>query len=239
MATHIATVCEFAAKRDFLANYRNKIIGVVPNGVVIPDAASRRDISLRSRWGVPEGWPVGICVSRITEEKGYAVLASALSLLDRGNQKFSLMIVGGGDEDGRLRSLFAGLRNIKIVFVGHQKDVSSFLSASDFFLFPSLHENLSNALIEAMAHGLPVIATDVGGNTEVVSKGGGILIPVKNPDAIADAVSRFLCDSTAMRSMGNDARENVRRNYSVQQMVAGWEAIYAQILEGGRCNGSV
>ena len=236
MATHIATVCDFAASRSFLVPYKEKLAGIVPNGVYIPDTPLVADLGLRARWDIPASWPLAICVSRITDEKGYPVLAQALNRLDGCVTNFALLIVGGGDENGRIQSLFVGLKNIKVVFAGHQKDVSSFLVASDFFLFPSLHENLSNALIEAMAQGLPAIASDVGGNTEVLQKGGGVLVPVDNAVALADAISSFLSDPDAVKRMGAEARENVRRHYSVERMVAGWEGIYQKILKGEHGN---
>lgn len=233
MATHIATVCDSAAKRRFLAPYRQKLVGTVPNGVTIPAAPLIEATEIRVRWGIPWDLPLGICVSRITDEKGYPILAQALTRLDGNVGKFAVLVVGGGDEDGRIQGLFAKLQNIKVVFVGHQKNVGSFLAASDFFLFPSLHENLSNALLEAMAQGLPAIATAVGGNIEVVQKGGGVLVPVGNAVALADAINHFLADSDAVKQMGFEARENVRRHYSVERMVAGWEGIYDLILVGG------
>ena len=231
IATHIATVCEFAANRRFLAPYRHKFVGTVPNGVMIPNIASISDIDLRARWGISENWTLGICVSRLTEEKGYSVLAQALAYLDGNIHNFAVLVVGGGDKDGRIESRFSSLSNIKVRFTGHQKDVGSFLAASDFFLFPSLHENLSNALIEAMSYGLPAIASAVGGNSEVLAKGGGILIPVGNAEALANAISHFLADPEAVKRMGKEARQNIQNHYSVKGMVAGWESVYTRILE--------
>lgn len=233
MSTHIATVCEFAANRDFLNSYRHKLVGTVPNGVYIPAEIYRGNKELRIKWCIPEGWPIAICVSRITSEKGYLVLAEALKLLDDNKtQNFAVMIIGGGDDDGKIKARFAKLKNIKVCFTGHQKDVASFLTEGDFFLFPSLHENLSNALIEAMSYGLPVIATSVGGNTEVVSKGGGVLVPANNSDALSAAIKRFLHDPVMLKKLSSEARSNIERNYSIQRMVSGWERTYLKILEG-------
>lgn len=232
MATHIATVCEFAARRPFLKHYQHKLVGVVPNGVDVPDVVVARSGDHRAHWGIPEDWTVGVCVSRITAEKGYLVLAHALARLDEHAHNFAVFIVGGGDERGEIRSHFKGLKNIKVLFVGHQNNVREFLTNSGFFIFPSLHENLSNALIEAMSYGLPVIATDVGGNTEVVGRGGGVLVPVGDSEALAGAIKRFLDDPGLLGQLGEEARENVFRHYSIQQMVTGWERIYARILGG-------
>lgn len=234
MATNIATVCEFAASRSFLRPYRHKLIGAISNGVEIPSLSTRIDSSaLKDRWGIPSDLLVGVCVSRITEEKGYPVLAKALAKLDQKGRKFAVIVVGGGDDDGRLRALFRGLANIQVVFVGHQRNVSDFLSISDFFLFPSLHENLSNALVEAMAFGLPAIATEVGGNTEVLRKGGGILIPANESEPLSSAIEIILGSAEVRLNLGSLARDNIKQNYSLRQMVNGWEAIYDRMLKVG------
>lgn len=230
MATHIATVCDFTARRSFLLPYRHKLIGIVPNGVDLAVQSHTSRAEMRGRWGIPCDWFLGICVSRITTEKGYPVLAEALSRLDKHVRNLAVLVVGGGDERGRIEILFRSLQNIRVIFVGHQADVQGFLTASDFFIFPSLHENLSNALIEAMAQGLPVIASAVGGNIEVVQKGGGILVPVGDAAALADAINKFLSDSDTMKQMGVEARENIRCHYSIDEMVAGWERVYSRIL---------
>jgi glycosyltransferase involved in cell wall biosynthesis len=146
LATHIATVCEYAFARSFLASYRSKLVGTVPNGVEIPKKVATKSYTLRLQLGIPVSYSVGVCVSRITMEKGYLVLAEALKRLDAKTKKFAILVIGGGDEGGRIKSHFSGLNSIKVVFLGHQKEVEKYLAISDFFVFPSLHENLSNAL---------------------------------------------------------------------------------------------
>lgn len=230
MATHIATVCEFAAGREFLNPYRHKLVGVVPNGVEIPAEDPAAGSGVRNELGIPEDWTVGICVSRITVEKGFVVLADALLAIDDHAQKLAIIIVGGGDDSGDIQRNFGKLRNIEVFFVGHQEDTSRYLSSSDFFIFPTLHENLSNALLEAMIHRLPVVATSVGGNVEVLKKGGGILISSNDVDALASAISRLLVSVEDRLTLGRAARENVESNYTISKMVSGWESLYSRLL---------
>ena len=232
MATHIATVCQFAASRKFLKPFQHKLVGVVSNGVEIPQKTMPDETNVRRRLGISETTPLAICVSRITTEKGYLVLADALSLLDGKTSPFAVVIVGGGDDDGQIKMHFNQLKHIQVIFVGHQKNVGSYLRNSDFFLFPSLHENLSNALIEAMSYQLPVIATDVGGNTEVVNQGGGILIPAGNAEKLASAIQLFLTDPDMVKRLGKEALTNIQHHYSIQHMVSGWESVYSKILGG-------
>lgn len=236
LATHIATVCEHAASRPFLGPHRAKFVGVVPNGVevstpVAMDAALRSEV--RNRLGIPQEARVAVAVSRLTEEKGYPVLAAALRELDRRAFAMRLLVVGGGDEDGRIRELFRGLTFVEVAFVGHRSRVDDFLTAADCFVLPSLHENLSNALLEAMGRGLPAVATSVGGNVEVVSRGGGILVPPGDSHALARALEDLLGNDSERKRVGEAAFENVRRHYSVEAMVSGWEDVYDRILSGG------
>jgi glycosyltransferase involved in cell wall biosynthesis len=105
------------------------------------------------------------------------------------------------------------------------------MASSHFFIFPSLHENLSNALIEAMSYRLPVIASNVGGNSEVVEGGGGLLVPVSDADCLAQAIQQFVVDPDLVERLGMEAQANIRHHYSIQHMVDGWEKIYMKILE--------
>lgn len=231
LATHVATVCEFAAERDFLTPFGHKFAGVVPNGVEISPPGDTR-LAVRKALNIPLDLPLALCVSRITLEKGYGVLAEALGLLDRRGVRFSIVIVGGGDESGEIRALFYGLKNIAVTFVGHQSNVAQFFAASDFFVFPSLHENLSNALIEALSFGLPAVATAVGGNVEVIKKGGGLLIPPLDAKELSAAIKEFIENSTLRNAYSREARQNISENYSVKRMVSRWHEVYDEILGG-------
>jgi glycosyltransferase involved in cell wall biosynthesis len=231
MATHLATVCQFASKRRFLKPFQSKLTAVVPNGVDIPDVINKDSTQIRLNLGISSELPIALCISRLTIEKGYLVLAEALKTIDQANYAFALIIVGGGDDDGLIKSAFVGLNHIQVYFVGHQNQVIPYLEASNFFIFPSLHENLSNALIEAMSYQLPVIATDVGGNTEVVQQGGGVLIPPKDPIALAAAIKKYVQSPAQLIDFGIAAQNTIRLNYTIQNMVSGWEKLYLQILD--------
>ena len=103
------------------------------------------------------------------------------------------------------------------------------LPGSDVFVFPTLHENLSNALLEAMASGLPVVASAVGGNVEVLERGGGILVPPRDPSALAEAVVRAGGRHRASRFTG-EGRTGHRAAYTLRHMAAGWDRVYTAIL---------
>lgn len=230
MASAVVTVCRSAAARDFLDPVRGKLREPVPNGVALPPLADPRRDETRAALGIAPGRPMLIAVSRLTVEKGYGELAQALRQLDGAGGGFDLVVVGGGDQDGAIRALFDGLEAIRVQFLGHRDDVDALLAAADGFVFPTWHENLSNALLEAMAQGLAVIATDVGGNREVLEGGGGMLVPARQPDELARAIEALISDPERRSSLGREARANVERNYSVQRMVAAWESAYADVI---------
>lgn len=231
LATAIVTVCRSAAQRDFLTPYRAKLLDPVANGVPLPDLPDLRGADVRHSLGIATDRLVLVVVSRMTVEKGYLDLADALKRLDDKGVTADLIAVGGGDDSGAIRNLFDGLNGIRVHFVGHKGDVAPYLAASDVFVFPSWHENLSNALLEAMSYGLPVVATDVGGNREVVQGGGGVLIPAHDPGALAEAIEKMVESEDRRSDFGKAARVNIEHNYSSEIMVAAWEATYRQLLD--------
>lgn len=229
LATHVTTVCQSAADRDFLQPYSGKLVPPVPNGVPLPPKPGPRDESARRKLGIEPDRLVGVCVSRLTREKGYSDLALALARLNLP-QPLDFLIVGGGDESGAIRKLFDGIKNVRVVFAGQQSDVGPYLAAADFFVLPSWHENLSNALLEAMSYGLPVITTDVGANREVLKEGGGIIVAVRSADELSNAIRRIASNDTERLTLGHEARRTIERYYTVQRMVERWEETYAGIL---------
>lgn len=230
LATHIATVSEAAAQRDFITSRMRRFVGTVSNGVVTCETP-HRDPAFRARWGLPAAVPLAVSVSRVTREKGYEVLADALKQMDGSVPPFALMVVGCEDGGRTIRRRFDGLTSISVAFAGHQANVESFLAESDFFVLPSLHENLSNALLEAMACGLPAVATAVGGNVEVLTRGGGLLVPPGDSSALAEAIGRVVREPMWRTRTGIEARDVVGQYYSVNHMVSGWEKIYERLLE--------
>ena len=233
IATDIITVCDYANKREFLSPYKHKSRNPIPNGVPIPKLLNKNEITeLRKRLGVDDTGIVGICVSRITLEKGYLVLSEALKKIDREDNKFTLLIAGGGDEDNSIKKSYSELKYIKVRFIGHVESVNDYLSISNFFVFPTFHENLSNALIEAMSYQLPVIATSVGGNTEVIKRGGGVLTRANDVDSLALSIKKFVNNPDYISEIGIQARNNIIDNYSIEKMINSWEHLYTNIIEG-------
>jgi glycosyltransferase involved in cell wall biosynthesis len=121
-----------------------------------------------------------------------------------------------------------------VAFLGTRNDVPALLAASDVYVHPSLQEGYSNALLEAMAVGLPVIATAVGGNVEAVDDGlTGCLVPAADSAALASAMVRLLKDSRSAQQLGARGRAAVRDRHDIDAMVRAYEAAYDRLLSRG------
>lgn len=233
LADRITTVCEFAARRPFLNRFRHKLAPAIPNGVILPDE-DKQGLRQSTRDALEIGADelIFLAVSRLSIEKGYEDLAQASALVAARGITAHIVVVGDGPDQERIEKALRAVHGLKVHFVGHQNDVRPYLLAADVFVFPTWHENLSNALLEALAYGLPSIATDVGGNTEVINRGGGRLVPSRNPAALADAIAELAESASLRRQLSAQAVANVTAHYSLSKMVMAWESLYQRIIAG-------
>lgn len=231
----ISCVSQRAAERPVFDRYRRKMLPCVPNRMPTfrpPDPDMRKQT--RDTLGIPPSATVGVCVGRVTREKGLAYLADALRLMDsRWENDLVLLLVGDGDYLPALREACAGLAHAdRIVFAGQTEDVLPFLHASDFFLSCSLHENLSIAILEACAAGLPCLVTDVGGNAEIVQDGeNGLIIPARSAEAIADGIRR-MCIPALRADLCRRAAQVDYSRFSDSRVDAQLRTVYEKLLEG-------
>jgi glycosyltransferase involved in cell wall biosynthesis len=238
------------AARD-LAVARSRIppdrIEVIPNGVEVPgpddgsrpdaEVAWRRERRSRARrhlasliGPLPDDRLVVGGVGRLHPVKGHAVLLEALAR--PGGETWAGVIVGDGPERAALQARAAQAPLAGRVFLlGERADVPDLLPAFDLFVLPSLTEGMSNALLEAMAEGIPVIATQAGGNLEVVEHhASGLLVQPGDPAALAAGIGALAGDPERARSLGLAAREHVRRHFSRAVMLRAYEALYRDLL---------
>jgi glycosyltransferase involved in cell wall biosynthesis len=167
-------------------------------------------------------------VARLSPEKDIATLLRAARLVADAHPDFRLEIAGAGPCDADLRRLADEL-NLRghVQFLGEVGDVPALLARARLFVLPSQSEGISLTVLEAMATGLPVVTTLVGGNPEVVlGDTTGTLVPAADPPALADAIIRLLADPDRAQLMGRAARRRVEANFDVRAMVARYEALY-------------
>lgn len=207
---------------------------VVVNGVdVAAIDAARPGPQVRRELGLPEGARVIGLVGRLDHwGKGHKELFTALaSLKDR--HACHALIVGGGRREEEVKQMAASLGLAgQVHFLGSRRDVPDLLQAMDIFVLPSYSEGLSLALLEAMAAGLPVIVSRVGGNPEVVTDGEtGLLIPPRDAEALAQALERLLADPMGAKELGQNARRHVEANYSLERLGREINEIYDELTE--------
>ncbi|MCU4311793.1 glycosyltransferase [Acinetobacter variabilis] len=170
-----------------------------------------------------------ICVGRFNEQKDYPNLFRAIVLLKDKvpNLKFKFSIVGDGELRSELEELIKGLHISNCVeLLGKRSDIPDLLNAADFFVLPSKHEGLPTVVIEAMACGTFVIATDCGGSAEIMGD-TGILVPPQNSEALAEALKEAV-NKTPLEIQENNlkARQRVEELFSLEKSVENWLKIY-------------
>jgi glycosyltransferase involved in cell wall biosynthesis len=202
----------------------------IENGVdlaALEPALQLRD-ETRREWGLaPEDRAVGT-IGHLSPIKGHADFLHAAALVAAADRRARFFVVG----DGILRpSLEALARTLgiadRVVFTGAREDVPRLLAMLDVFVLPSHAEGMSNALLEAMALGRPVVATAVGGNPDVVRDGAtGLLVPPRQPRALAAALAELLVEPARAAALGTAARCWVRQEASLERMLRRYEALY-------------
>lgn len=172
-----------------------------------------------------------VVVARLSPEKDVATLLRACQIAARQLPNFRLLIVGDGGCRWQLEQLAAEMAlGSTAEFLGERSDVANILPRCSLFILPSLTEGISLTLLEAMARGLPTIATRVGGNCEVVVDGHtGLLVPPADPVALAHAICRIQSDPALARRMGDAGRRRVEQCFSAERMVQQYEQMYAQV----------
>ena len=176
----------------------------------------------------PQSSGPAVMVGRLSPEKDVETLIRAMARIVQARPSFRLEIAGDGVCRPLLEKLAAelGLEN-HVRFLGNVRDVAAVLARGCLFVLPSLTEGISLTLLEAMARGLPVVTTRVGGNPEVVAEGQtGLLVPPGNPDLLADAIVRMVSDVTTARRMGEAGRRRVEECFDTREMVRRYESLY-------------
>ncbi|WP_341679447.1 TIGR03088 family PEP-CTERM/XrtA system glycosyltransferase [Niveibacterium sp. SC-1] len=237
-------VTHYIALSRELENYLAQGVGV---------AATRRDLicngvdaqRFRPREGARQALKdapftgPGLCVigtvGRLQAVKDQAGLVQAFAILASrpGCEHVRLVIVGEGPQRAEVEAAVAasGIAE-KIWLAGERSDVAELMRSFDVFALPSLAEGISNTVLEAMACGLPVVATAVGGNPELVGDGiTGTLVPVSDREALADALQAYVKDAARLRAHGEAARGRIEESFSLDGMVGRYDALYRRMLE--------
>jgi sugar transferase (PEP-CTERM/EpsH1 system associated) len=230
-----------------LASYTRHKIGVPPerlhaiyNGVdttrFTPAADGLRQPIEGSPFNDPALWLLGT-VGRMLTVKAQPLLVQAfvqaLQQQPSLRERARLVLVGDGPLRAECEALLraAGLAELAW-FAGERADVPDVMRGLDAFALPSLAEGISNTILEAMASGLPVLATRAGANAELVADGRtGLVVPAGDVPALALGIARLAQDVAAASAMGREGRGAVERRFSLQAMVLAYQGVYEQVLQ--------
>ncbi len=212
-------------------------VEVIPNGVDLARFRPAEDVAgARRALGLAPDAALVVCVARFHPVKDHETLLRAFTGVVGERPECALVLVGDGPERPRLEALAEGLGlGERVRFLGVRGDVREILRAADLFALTSLSEAAPLTLLEAMATGLPVVATAVGGVPEIVRDGvEGRLVPRGDPPAVATAILELLRDRGRAAEMGRAGRARVEARYRLEDTVAAYGELYERLATRAR-----
>ncbi|MDP1853766.1 MAG: GT4 family glycosyltransferase PelF [Candidatus Omnitrophota bacterium] len=223
-------VGEFYAQKAHIA--KNKI-RVIYNGIDI--GRFNRDINSgqkRESLGISNDEKVIAIIGRLVPQKGHRYFLRALKKLTACGLNVKGLIIGSGELEAELKEYSASLGlNGKVLFMGLRKDVDTILPIVDILALPSLREGMPIAALEAMACGIPVVATDVGGNREVITDGvTGYIVPPEDDALLAEKIKILIEDRALANSFADAGRKRIRESFSNSQMLKASEGLYTELF---------
>jgi glycosyltransferase involved in cell wall biosynthesis len=231
----IITVAD-AVKREIVKKEKvnPKKIVTIYNGVEIIENNHTDKLRIKKALGLDLDKYTITMLANISAVKGHKYLLAAASQIIKKNKSVQFLLVGKGEngyeQDLRLLADRLGIKD-NIIFAGFRSNISEILSISDVSVLSSTSEGLSNAILEYMSAGNPVVATDAGGNRELVVDGvTGFLVPPQNPDALACSISKLLEDKNLRQEMGANGRERAEVYFSKEKMVRDIEFLFDKML---------
>lgn len=241
-------VGQYIAVSQDLAGYLQRAIKVAParitqiyNGVDADrfrPASKQREQAPNAEFAGPGHFVIGT-VGRMQEVKDQLTLARAFVLLMKAvphaEQRLRLIMIGDGPLHEQARTLLADAGVVQYAWLpGERDDVPSIMRSFDVFVLPSLAEGVSNTILEAMATGLPVVATAVGGNVELVQAGEtGALVPPADAERMAQAIRAYAENPELAKRHGAQARLLIESRFSMDAMVKGYTTVYDMLLAKG------
>lgn len=218
-----------------LDGVRQGKITVIHNGIELPSYPLARENALRARneFSIKEYEIVVGTLGSLHPRKGYRYLIEAMKLVFESKDNIKLMMVGEGVLRTELKHLSEELGiEDKVIFTGYREDVNNLLSAMDIVVQPSIEEGFGIAILEAMALGKIVIATNVGGIPEIINNGEtGMLVPCANAGALAKAISFIIERPDLSKTIAEKGRKSVEENFNIVKMVRGYENLYKDLLD--------
>jgi glycosyltransferase involved in cell wall biosynthesis len=235
LATCVLANADAVGRQLIEDGYNARKVAVIRNGVHPPPLERRtHDGPVRRELNIPAGAPIVAVLSRLNDLKGISYFLDAVPLVLAQFPAARFLVIGDGAKRAELEEY--ATRNgssQRTIFTGFRMDVPELLKEISISVLPSLSEGLSNVLIESMASGVPVVATSVGGNPEIVEDGlTGLLVPPRDVNALAGAITNLLRDANRAASMGATGRQRITSRFSLSRAVDETQQLYVSLLEG-------
>ena len=231
-------VCNKGKEQLMVNGWNGEHIQVIFNAVDMEAwAGDRSSSTLRAELGIPEDRFVMLCASRFAEDKGHKYLIDSIRrLTELSAVPFTLVLAGEGPllEQTQAQVKEYGLTEEQVRFIGFRKDIKNLYKGADLYINSSQHEALSFAIVEALAAGLPVIATDMGGNSDIVNDeaGCGLLVEYDNPDSMAGAMKVMLEEPDFLVQCHEGALRTVEEKFEIHKMADSTFRVYEKALRG-------
>ena len=222
-------VSEYIVQTDRAARYhRGATVTVIPNAVAARSQPNREQA--RSLLRLASNDTAICCVSNLRKGKGHDTLLEALHLL-ADDTTWKAFFVGDGPLRSELESAIDHLKlRQRVQLLGHRADVDKILAAADLFVFPSFAEGMSNALLEALAAGLPVVASDIDANRAIIDhRENGLLVKPGDASALASCVREVLESQTLRTKLGGAATERAASHHNVDDVSRRWQEVLTRV----------
>jgi glycosyltransferase involved in cell wall biosynthesis len=217
-----------AAGRLIQAGMRPDQLAVIGNG--LPPAAFAEAAPLARRR--PGFLRVGMIARMNARSKNHRILLEVTARLRHRLRNFEVVLVGDGPLRPELERQAQELEISELVrFLGDRQDIQAVLASLDATVLPSSSESLSNAVLESMAAGVPAIASDVGGNVELIGEDRGILVPLNDVDALEGALLQIAADLPLRETLSRNARKFAQENFTIERMRQKHEELYNELLD--------
>ena len=195
---------------------------VIYNGVVLKETDDQVD-EIISYGGIKLG-----CIARLSEQKGLTYLLDAMSLLTV--KDIRLFIVGDGELRNELENKVKELDlQDSVTFLGYRKDIVECINSFDFCVLPSVFEGFGLVAIEAFMNSKTLVATDIPGLNEVVTNKNGILVPAKDPAALASAIDKLAMDATLRQELASQAKKDYENKFSYPLFLENYRELYREL----------
>jgi glycosyltransferase involved in cell wall biosynthesis len=234
-ADRIIAISEAVAKVLISDGIRPERITVVHSGIALDLIRQTPRFGIRDRLGLPHDVRIAANVAALVPHKDHATLIGAAQRLISRYPDLHWVVAGEGELKGRLTAQVQSLGlGGRVHLIGHIEEPERLTADADLFVMSSQEEGLGTAVLEAMALGIPIASTNAGGLAEILAGGAGLLVPPRDPAALAQAVSRILDDPALARTLAARAQENVLQ-LSDRRMAEEVRSVYRSIAHSLDC----